>query len=685
MPSSRVNKSTVSRHPYPVRLLSFICISALCYIVSLPVSAQEQPVFDLGEIVVIGTPEKPADEIRQLPTASTIILRESFEKRFTAVPELLSESAGVEVRRYGGLGSFSTVSIRGSESDQVLVMIDGVALNPAFGGAIDLSTIPVSDIERIEIFRGNAPVKYSGSAIGGVINIVTRENEKKHKADAAASFGSFGTFSSRFSVRTPWDGHSLAVNFMRESSNGGFSYTDDNGTPSNPNDDERVKRENNDFTSDNLDLKFTSSAGRNRTFSFSGQSFMKNQGVPGLGNLQSKTARLKTARNIFLADFEDRGVSLKNITSRLQLSDVLYRTDFFDPEGIIYHERQDNRNTTRVHSFRSSFEWFPGRGHLVTVSSGYSRETYKPYDALKATQTGKSSSRKNLALAAEDRISLLDGRLLLIPSYRLDKITSRFAGDNPFDFSPLAPQQSSSEKLTAFYTGARLKVTSNLTVKANLGRYYRAPSFFELFGDRSTVIGNTALEPEKGRNRDFGVTLDLSETIGRPGIFEVSLFRNITDNAISLVRNSPATARPVNIGRAINRGVETSLSVDPTPRWNIASNFTFQNAKDDSLVPFYRGNYLPGRHVRMFDFKIENHTALWKVYYSLSRSGKKFLDSANLYPISKSDMHNLGVSYLFGKTTVTAEGKNLTDNQISDIMGFPLPGRSFFITVHRKF
>jgi len=73
------------------------------------------------------------------------------------------------------------------------------------------------------------------------------------------------------------------------------------------------------------------------------------------------------------------------------------------------------------------------------------------------------------------------------------------------------------------------------------------------------------------------------------------------------------------------------------------------------------------------------------VYYSLSRSGKKFLDSANLYPISKSDMHNLGVSYLFGKTTVTAEGKNLTDNQISDIMGFPLPGRSFFITVHRKF
>ena len=68
----------------------------------------------------------------------------------------------------GGLGQFSTVSIRGSSAEQVLVLLDGVRLNTGGGGSVDFSTIPLDSIERIEVIRGGGTTLYGSDAIGGV-------------------------------------------------------------------------------------------------------------------------------------------------------------------------------------------------------------------------------------------------------------------------------------------------------------------------------------------------------------------------------------------------------------------------------------------------------------------------------------------------------------------------------------
>ena len=86
----------------------------------------------------------------------------------------LDRAAGVNVRRYGGLGSFSTLSIRGSTAEQVLVFLDGVLLNHAAGGGVDLGGLPAGGLASVEIYRGAVPERFGGNSLGGVVHLRTR-------------------------------------------------------------------------------------------------------------------------------------------------------------------------------------------------------------------------------------------------------------------------------------------------------------------------------------------------------------------------------------------------------------------------------------------------------------------------------------------------------------------------------
>ena len=109
-----------------------------------------------------------------------------------SLPELLDQAVGIEVRRHGGMGSFSTVSIRGSTSEQVQIYLDGIPLNQALGGGVDLGGLPLSGVERVEVFRGAIPARLGGNSIGGVIQIRTRRPDGARRVRFQASAGSFG-------------------------------------------------------------------------------------------------------------------------------------------------------------------------------------------------------------------------------------------------------------------------------------------------------------------------------------------------------------------------------------------------------------------------------------------------------------------------------------------------------------
>jgi outer membrane receptor protein involved in Fe transport len=104
---------------------------------------------------------------------------------------VLDTASGTTIRRLGGLGDFAAVSLRGSTFRQVEVHLDGVPLNPDGGSAVNLSELPVSAFDRVEVYRGLAPVAFGSGAIGGVLNLVTPT--RPAPASVSARLGSFGT------------------------------------------------------------------------------------------------------------------------------------------------------------------------------------------------------------------------------------------------------------------------------------------------------------------------------------------------------------------------------------------------------------------------------------------------------------------------------------------------------------
>lgn len=151
-------------------------VSALCAAVvagSPPVgSAQEPPPeFEFPDVVSPGRRAQPA----AASPASVFVLTAQELRRMgvRTVGEAVAHIPETVARPYGGPGGLITGSIRGSSAEQVLVLLDGVPLNGVFGGTVDLGTIPIDDVERIEVLRGPFSAAYGSGALGGVISIIT--------------------------------------------------------------------------------------------------------------------------------------------------------------------------------------------------------------------------------------------------------------------------------------------------------------------------------------------------------------------------------------------------------------------------------------------------------------------------------------------------------------------------------
>ena len=129
---------------------------------------------------------------RLSPTAFVTTLRSDAATRATAsLADLLVEAAGVRVTQYGGMGAFSTMSLRGAPPGHVTVLLDGVPLTSAANGVVDLAGLPATAIDMIEIHRGASPVSLAAPTPGGAVNLLSRAASGVRELRVAS--GSFGT------------------------------------------------------------------------------------------------------------------------------------------------------------------------------------------------------------------------------------------------------------------------------------------------------------------------------------------------------------------------------------------------------------------------------------------------------------------------------------------------------------
>src|SRR5262245_23613830 len=232
---------------------------------------------------------------RRLPTGSVTVLEAGTSGRaLETLAELIGDAAGVRVQQYGGLGAFSTVSLRGSPASQVAIFLDGMPLAGAAHSVVSLGDVPSGAIEKVEIYRGSSPLELGPAGAAGAINLVTASSHERRRARIAG--GSFGTWEATGDAGAGDDRLSGWIHAGYQRSRGDFTYRDDNGTPFNPDDDGLSTRENNRFDAGSLLASGSYQPDDRWRLGAHLDLFDKAQGVPGIGAVPAYQTHLDYLR-----------------------------------------------------------------------------------------------------------------------------------------------------------------------------------------------------------------------------------------------------------------------------------------------------------------------------------------------------------------------------------------------------
>ena len=634
---------------------------------------------------VLSTRETVRERLDLRPGFSTLIPLGPEVSASRDLSDLVDRLAGVHVHRYGGLGAFSTASVRGSSAAQVRVLLDGVPLASARDGVSNLGLIPLSLLDHAIVHRGAQTLSLSGPPAAGVVELETPPAAATPPVIGIAS-GSHDTQSFRGlwgQAHGPW---SFLLAGERRSTAGDFSYLDRNGTPNNEMDDHTVRRRNNDHLDESI--LFKSSIEPHRWFSldYTGQRSLRDGGVPGTESIQTTTTRYRTERVRHQARAECRPAlpASQARWGRATVHTMIFRDAindrFTNPNGEVGLSRADEEGEIRTLGGELGLEiplvpW----GLRVQALHGWDRESWTPHDLLHDLSEF-TRERKNESTAVSGSWRGLADRVTIEAGYRWDRATDNYGGPIVFGHPP-EPSEPRTSRFQAPTLGARLSLGGGLSLHANRGKYLRQPTFPELFGENGVQDGNPALRPEQGLEWDAGVRLRRSEVQT-----DLAYFENSTRNEILLLQNSQRTVKAHNIDRTWVRGIEASaFVVRPLPhdlRIELETQATWQEAFDRGESRTYRGKEIP------YLPEVETYSALrlrgpdWGADYGVAIRSSVFRDRYNSEEKKAPGqaLHRIGLERdLFSRrATLRLEIENLWDRRSEDIEGYPLPGRSLF-------
>ncbi len=577
-----------------------------------------------------------------------------FEGRFVTTEEVISQAAGVTVRDFGGLGKTSTISIRGSSADQVLVLVDGVRINSAVGGGVDLSSIPPDQIERIEVIRGGDSAFYGDGAMGGVVNIVTKRTDRPINT-IGVSYGSFNTFRVGATRSSSHEKLSYLASANYLHTDGDFVFKNNNGTEFNDGDDYDDIRENNETDNRGALLKASYAFDEGVEVAAQNEFFSSDKGQPGMVTFPSPYVHRKDIRNatslsLALNDLATGGLSLKT-----RLTHLYTFNSYHDPRG----EQTGVSLKTKQHEYAPEAEetirYIWGDHQIWTF-----RGLYRLNQLL--DEEFENPSRTTWAASLRDQIYLFNDIVTLVPAGRYDHISDM--GDR------------SSPKF-----GLSIKPVSWLVFKGNAGKSFRAPNFSELYFNQGFMQGNPDLEPESSVNYDAGLQF-ITERL----FLEGAWFRSEVEDLIEYLLISGFRYKPFNIGKARLEGFEGSLRFNPVKYFSLTGSYTLTYALDMTEYPNRRERQIPGRPRHKGFGRAQGRWKIFSPFVELNYVGGNFITQANTKLLAERKIWNVGlVTQPDEHFKVGMEVKNFSDERAVDVRNFPLPGRSFFMNFDATF
>lgn len=613
-----------------------------------------------------------AERLDRAPGFATVLDAASWTAGASSASEFLARAVGLSVRETGGIGAYSTLSLRGSSASQVPVYLDGVLLNPPDRGAADLGAIDPTDLERVEIYRGTAPLVLGGASLGGAVHLFSGRSNRTRGSFSAASYGSyaFDLRGGRSGRRTRLRWHLRALR-----SAGDWEYLDDRGTLYNPHDDRRVRRTNNDLRGRALDLEVDRSLGSGR-LRWKFLSDWRERGLPGLATVVSDDARSASLTGQSRVEWtrdRTRPGRFRSAGFHLHL-DEQSTTDLDGDLGGGPSDRRD-----RVFSVGADIGGALGplRPRSWRLETRWAR--LRSHDGAQQQAEGAPQTRWTSAVALQPSGRVLGGRAQWSLGARLEWTHERRHSVTTGAGLPTGTARTQDRLSPTLQGGLRWSIADELHLKVDLGVYERMPTLLELFGDRGTVLGNAELRPERGTNRDLGLVWARPEQGRR---LSVAVFDNDAFDLIAFVPINPAAARAFNLGRASIRGLEVAVDFGRFGPWSLRANFTRLLTEDLSERSYARGAPLPGRPGYEFYLEQGLHTGRLAHALRLTALGQDYLETGARSRIPSRALWGWQTALpLHERWALVVRADNLGNAEVFDLWGHPLPGRRLQITL----
>ncbi len=654
------------------------------------------------ETIVI-TDDRPAeinrDGARALGDAPFVTVLHPDEHGAAAtVADAAATAPGVQVRSLGGLGSYQSISIRGAAPGHTAVLVDGIPLARLAEVTTDLGRFALASFARVDIYRGAVPIELGGAGVGGAVNLITRVGPGEHgeRVSASAGYGSYGARHLRAHYGdTHAHGLESSVTVGYTGASGDYTFFDNHDTQLNKSDDGYTRRGNNGFAQ-------VDGAARLATGATSGgvRVAYKGQGLPGTTSLPAPTARLGTLDAIG----DTRVVrAIGGALATGALYGLVERQALHDPHGELGLGVIDHVYTTL--SGGATTTWSARRG-TARGSIGAELRGDRFHESDRAGgKPGVTGDREGAALLAELEIALAP-QLEITPAIRLDAVRTVPAAITvgPMQDATPAPRSDvvPSPRLTA-----RFALRDDVTLKGSAGYYVRLPTLVELFGNRGYVIGTPDLRPERGPNGDFGAVW-APPPVGPLDrvLVEADLFATHARDTISFVTFAGYIARAINIGRTQTYGGELAVTGRIARAVSLTASYTrlaTEQITDDvtlagRALPRTPGHRLYAR-ADVSQRVAERRLTAW---FDTAYQATSFLDPANLGRVPARALFGAGASAeIAGGVTLAVSVENLAGTRVvdlplvpppgpaftstpialADLAGFPLPGRSFYVSV----
>jgi iron complex outermembrane receptor protein len=664
-------------------------------------SAVAEPSVGDETIIIVDRAEGARDRDRALNDAPFVtVIHPDEHPATTSVADAVATSAGVHTSSLGGLGAYESISVRGNTPGHTAVLIDGVPVARIAAVTTDLGRFALDAFGEVDLYRGAVPVELGGAGVGGALDLITLLGPGPHGERIRASIG-YGSFGARHLRVHYGDKHGRILSSTTigyTGARGDYTYFDDNGTLLNPRDDGFKVRRNNGF--DQLDL--ASRAGAiDRSLAGGVRVSYKQQGLPGSTAQPAATAAMSTLD--VLADA--RGKTDVGAATAGGLGYVLVeRQRLHDPDAELGLGTQDRGFLTL--SGGASTTWATALGpHRGTAGLELRADHFRDED-LHGVQPVVTGDRiGGAAMLAIDLALAHD--LVITPAFRIDLLRTDPAATTvgPDALMPIARRTDvvPSPRLTA-----RFAVADDVSIKTSGGWYVRLPTLTELFGDHGFLLGDPTLLPERGPSGDFGLVWAPARAIGAIDriLVEADAFATQARDTIALITTAGFVARAENIGRTETYGGEVTVAARLARTLSITASYTRLETAQLSADVSVNGKPVPRSpaHQLYARADVEHRFAgrLASAWLDTSYQSTSFLDPASLGVVPARTLVDAGVSIALGGGTVLALAiENLADTRIAnlpldpppsptltstptaltDVAGFPLPGRSFYLSL----